>query len=141
MIVPPDTPLISLAVPGGAVAQIMVVHERSKAGKIKRSTGMMRISESDLRTMAVWKVPGTPTYWCVCEAGGVGLFPRTDREYDVELMGRDGRPIGGNRKPVMLAPIDAYIAGTRAAQIEQAKREMAPPRVERFAPLIGDDNE
>ena len=124
----------------GPVVTVLPTHDR---GTIKRSTTLMRMSEAQLRRMqaAAPNLRGVPSYWCVRGDGAGEVWPPPDQDYDCELMGRNGKPIGTDRrKAVAVAPIEAYITGTAAAVAEQ-KRQMqqpSPQRVERFT-LVGQD--
>lgn len=136
MILTPGEAVLDL--PGAAVAQIVIVHERSKTGKIRRCTTLMRLAEKDMRPVDD-QMRAMPTYWCIQADDKVRIWPKPDAEYEAEIMGRNGRPIGGTRKPVAVQPIEAYVAAMAKAQETQERIAAAPQRVERFSLMQDDD--
>lgn len=129
----------TIELPADRVATIVVVHARSASGKIKRSTAMMRMTEKDSvrAPMNDDNVFGLPVYWW--PAGGrVQVWPAANREYDIEVMGRDGKPIGGTRASVPVPVVETMIAALNQAHEQQKKEQAVPQRVERFT-LTGDE--
>lgn len=137
MILTPGEPVLDL--PGAAVAQIVIVQARSPRGKIRRCTTLMRLAEKDMLRADKGAGPAEdllramPTYWCIQADDKVRIWPKPDAPYEAEIMGRNGRPIGGTRKPVAVQPIEAYVAAMGKAQETQERLTAAPQRVERFS--------
>jgi hypothetical protein len=129
----------TIDLPADRVATIVVVHARSPSGKIKRSTAMMRVSEGTAAKppMNDDSMFGLPVYWWSSH-GTVQVWPAANREYDIEVMGRDGKPIGGNRAPVSVPVVETMIAALNQAHEQQKKEQTTPQRVERFT-MVGDE--
>lgn len=154
MIIKAGESVLDTQVPAAAVAQVIVVHERqqkmmvpglygptvhvvagSTTGVIKRGTAIMRVRERDMPAPAE---PSMPVCWCPRADGRIEVRPPPDRDYDLELMGRNGKPIGSGRKAVEVFPVESHVAALTAAAVDQQRRVGEPPRVERFV-LRGDD--
>jgi hypothetical protein len=160
MILTPGEAILDL--PAAHVATIVIVHARQEkargrgqfgpvvmvkpgeaTGVIKRSTALRRVQESELlaETNKKPEIRGMPFIWCVRADGRVQIWPAPLDPYDCEAMGRNGRPIGGQRvAPVAVVPIEAYVASYGRAAQESARlaQSSESPRVEQFT-LTGDD--
>jgi hypothetical protein len=118
-----------LELPADTVAQIIVVHERNSKGKVKRSTALMRLSEKDLlKAKANFCGPkdirAMPTYWCPATKGDIAVWPNADQDYDIEAMGRHGKPLAGSRSPAAVAPVQSMIAAIAKAQEDELRNAM-----------------
>jgi hypothetical protein len=135
----PREPILDL--PAEHVAQIIIVHERSPTGKIKRSTALMRTSEIELRRMADrLRLEAMPTYWCPRGDGRIEVWPAPIEAYDAEIMGIGGRPLGGSaRRPVEVPTVQAFATAiNQSYDAQQRSGQVATQRIERFT-LARDD--
>jgi hypothetical protein len=132
MILEPNQPILDIL--ASAVAQIVVVHDRV-AGKIKRSTAMMKLQKKPKGTVVE---QGMPTYWYPTEDGRIELYPAPNFNYEIELMGASGKPLGGSRQPVAVPPVEAITAAVNQVWDQQQRDNAQPVRIERFS-LLGDE--
>lgn len=130
-----------LDLPAAQVAQIVIVQERSTAGRIKRSTALMRTSEIEMRKMADHfsgprEIRAMPTYWCPRGDGRIEVWPAPAEAYDAEIMGIGGRPLGGSaRLPVEVPTVTEFVAAINQSYDAQQRSSVVPmQRIERFGP-------
>jgi hypothetical protein len=134
-----------LDLPCDTVSQIIVVHLRSN-GKAKRTTSLMNVSATTMAAMEQMRPSskGVPTYWSRWPDGKVRVNPVPDDEYELEIMGRAGRPLAGLRtQGVDQQPIESYVSAIKQAERNHQialdrQMEGLTPRVERFS-LGGDE--
>ena len=134
-----------LDLPADQVAQVIIVQQRSTAGRIKRSTALMRTSEIEMRKMAdpfsgPREIRAMPTYWCPRGDGRIEGWPAPAEAYDAEIMGIGGRPLGGSaRRPVEVPRVTEFAAAINQSYDAQQRSTVVPmQRIERFT-LARDD--
>lgn len=128
----PQEPVIDL--PGASVATIVVVHQRSPKGRIKRSTALMRMSEAELgRLPDNPHLFAMPTYWCPTRDGKIAVWPRPDAAYDIEVMGVGGKPLGDSRRPTIVIPtVTEFAAAVQRSYDDQQRNSVVAQKIERF---------
>lgn len=152
MIITPGQAVLDL--PADEVHHLIIVHERRRqkaaqgqggpvvtviegVGTIKRSTSMMRVDPRDMDAAVATAGPhlfAMPSFWCPTEDGKVRVHPRPDKDYEVEPIGRNGKPLGYHRS-VAPDPIETYVAAITKSGA--AAREPGP-QIQRFT-LASDD--
>lgn len=127
----------TLSFHGAVIASITIVH--APVGTIKSRTVLMRVEESALAAMrlASPKTRGMPVYWCPTE-DGAELWPTPVEPWEVNIRFRNGGSAGGERRPVQVAPIEAYTAAAIRAQEAQQRPTGPAVQISTFS-LVGDE--
>lgn len=126
----------SIPADGNGLAVISVILQ--SAGTVRCRSTLRRVTPSEFdstkRTPAL-TIPGMPSCWTERD-GRAEFWPIPDQDYELDLRDRAGRDLDNKKRPVALAPVEAWAAAMQKAYTEQARGQQ-PVTAQRFTLASG----
>lgn len=136
MILEAGTP--SIPADGNGLAVISVV--LAPVGSIKCRTTLWRLPPADFDALK-GNTSGKremPVCWTERD-GRAELWPIPDQDYEIDLRDRAGRDMDNKKKPVAMAPVEAWASAMQKAYTEQSRNKQ-PMTAQRFT-LVSEEGE